>query len=222
MKILGISAYNHNSAACILEDGLILAAAEEEKFSRISNDAKFPFKSIDFCLRSTNTKLSELTAIAYYEKPFLKFERLLESYFSSAPFSLSSFLKQMPIWLGKKLNFRNTVYKNLRRIEEFEKSDLPILFPSHQVSHAASGFYSSPFDEAAVLTLDGVGEWNCGIMGIARNHEIEILSEMEFPHSIGLLYKAFSEFLGFNGNDGEQKVMRLASFGDLNSREYQN
>ena len=220
MKILGISAYYHDSAACIIEDGEIIAAVQEERFTRIKHDASFPVKSIKYCLQQSKTTIGELAAVAYYEKPFLKFERLIESYFTSAPFGLRSFLKSMPVWLKEKLNLKNTIYKNLQEIEEFQKSDLKVLFPEHHVSHIASAFFTSPFSESAILTMDGVGEWTTSTMAVGKNKEINILSEMRFPHSLGLLYSAFTYYLGFKINNGEYKVMGLAPFGNRESQEY--
>lgn len=221
MKILGISAYYHDSAACIIDHGKIKFAAQEERFTRIKHDASFPTQSIKHCLEYTKTSLDELTCVAFYEKPYLKFERLLESYFSTAPFSLPSFLKKMPIWLSDKLNLRNVLYNRLREIENFEKSELPILFPEHHVSHAASTFFTSPFKEAAILVMDGVGEWMTSTMAIANRNEINIIAESKFPHSIGLLYSAFTYYLGFKINNGEYKVMGLAPYGDKKSRRFQ-
>lgn len=207
MLILGISAFYHDSAACLLEDGKIIAAAQEERFTRKKHDHNFPVNAIDYCLKFRGADAGNLDYIAFYDKPFLKFERLLESYLAYAPYGLKSFIKAMPLWIKEKLWMKNY-------ISEKTGFSGKIIFPEHHLSHAASAFYASPFQEAAFLTLDGVGEWTTSSFGTGRGNSIEILAEQKFPHSLGMLYSAFTYYTGFRVNSGEYKVMGLAPYGE--------
>lgn len=207
MNILGLSCWYHDAAACLLRDGRIAAAAQEERFSRQKYDASFPEQAIEFCLREGDVATADLDIVAFYDKPLLKFERLLETYVTYAPFGLRSFLTAMPVWLEKKLWIPD-------RIAETLDYDGTILFPEHHESHAASAFFPSPFDRAAVLTIDGVGEWTTTTYGRACGRELHIQSELRFPHSLGLLYSAFTYFCGFRVNGGEYKLMGLAPYGE--------
>jgi len=214
MYILGISAYYHDSAACLLKNGNILAAVQEERFTRIKNDAAFPANSINYCLEHAGITLNQIDHIAYYEKPFLKFERLLESHMAFAPKGISSFLKAMPIWLKEKLFFKRMLIKSLNLIDgSWEYNGTNLLFTTHHQSHAASAFYPSPFDEAVVLTVDGVGEWETASVSIGKQNTVKKISHINFPHSLGLLYSAFTYYLGFKVNCDEYKVMGLAPYG---------
>ena len=213
--ILGISAYYHDSAACLVRDGEIIAAAQEERFTRKKHDAGFPTQAIRYCLREGGIGVKDLRYIAFYDKPLLKFERLLETYIAYAPKGLSSFLKSMPVWLNEKL-FQKTMLQRefLKLGEGMTKRDLPeFLFGEHHESHAASAFYPSPFDTAAVLCMDGVGEWATSSAWLGEGQELTPLWEMPFPHSLGLLYSAFTYYTGFKVNSGEYKVMGLAPYG---------
>jgi carbamoyltransferase len=207
MYILGISAHYHDSAACLLKDGEIVAAAQEERFTRRKHDARFPSSAIEFCLRRARIEMQEVDFVVYYEKPLTKFERLLETYIDYAPGGLRSFVKAMPVWLKEKLWTREEIRKNLN----FEGQ---ILFAEHHESHAASAFFPSPFERAAVLTIDGVGEWTTSSIGAGAGNELNLLSELRFPHSLGLLYSAFTYYTGFKVNSGEYKVMGLAPYGE--------
>ncbi len=207
MNILGISAYYHDAAACLLRDGVIVAAAQEERFSRRKHDASFPSRAIQYCLREGKIRGGELDAVAFYDKPFIKFERIMESYLAFAPRGIASFLKAIPLWMRKKLWVSDAIRKELN----FEG---PILFPEHHESHAASAFFPSPFQSAAILTVDGVGEWATASCGIGRQNEVKILQELHYPHSLGLLYSAFTYFTGFKVNSGEYKLMGLAPYGE--------
>ncbi|MCC6588233.1 MAG: carbamoyltransferase [Bryobacterales bacterium] len=212
MRVLGISAFYHDSAAALVDDGMIIAAAQEERFSRRKHDASFPAAAIRFCLERAGARLSELDAVAFYEKPFLKFERLLETYLSFAPRGFRSFRMAMPVWLREKLFQKDLLTKELRAIDgSFDPSRLR--FTEHHLSHAASAFFPSPFGEAAILTMDGVGEWATTSAGIGRGASVEIHKEIHFPHSLGLLYSAFTYYCGFKVNSGEYKVMGLAPYG---------
>ena len=206
-NILGISAYYHDSAACLVVDGRIVAAAQEERFTRKKHDASFPTKAVEYCLREGGITAAQLTLVGFYEKPLVKFERLLETYVSGAPKGYKSYLMAMPMWLGEKLWMSDDIAE---RLEGFEGS---VLFGEHHESHAASAFYPSPFENAAVVTMDGVGEWATSSIGVGKGHDLEILREMRFPHSLGLLYSAFTYFAGFKVNSGEYKVMGLAPYG---------
>lgn len=212
-KILGISAFYHDSAASLLIDGEIVAAAQEERFSRIKHDERFPSEAIRFCLRSAGIFGSELDAIVFYEKPFLKFERILETYLSIAPRGFTSFRKFMPNWLGNKLFQKSEIVSKLEEIDPSVDWRKKLLFSEHHLSHAASAFFPSPFEEALVVTIDGVGEFATTTVAIGHKNKLEIKKEIQFPHSIGLLYSAFTYFLGFKVNSGEYKVMGLAPYG---------
>lgn len=207
MYILGISAYYHDSAACLIKDGEIVAAVQEERFTRKKHDYRFPANAINYCLNHAGINGSDLEYIAFYDKPFLKFERLLETYLSFAPAGIKSFLKAMPIWLREKIWIKELIRKEVK----FEGK---ILFPEHHLSHAASAFYPSPFEEAAILTMDGVGEWTTTSYGVGKQNRIDILADIKFPHSLGLLYSAFTYYTGFKVNSGEYKVMGLAPYGE--------
>ena len=212
MYILGISAFYHDSAACLVKDGEIVSAAQEERFSRKKHDNGFPRRAIDFCLNYSGIDVSGLDLVVFYDKPFLKFERLLESYVAYAPAGIRSFIKSMPLWMKQKLSMKDYIRKELNY-------DGKIIFPEHHESHAASAFYPSPFQEAAVITMDGVGEWTTTSFGIGRGSEIELTEEMKFPHSLGLLYSAFTYYTGFKVNSGEYKVMGLAPYGEPRYRD---
>jgi carbamoyltransferase len=207
MYILGISAFYHDSAACLVHDGRIISAAQEERFTRKKHDSAFPVNAINFCLQDSNLTVSDLDYVSYYDKPFLTFERILETYLTFAPVGIKSFIKALPLWIKKKLWMKEVIKKEL-------KYDGKIVFPEHHESHAASAFYPSPFQEAAFLTMDGVGEWTTASYGIGNGNRIEIVSEIKFPHSLGLLYSAFTYYTGFKVNSGEYKVMGLAPYGE--------
>lgn len=207
MYILGISAFYHDSAACLIRDGEIIAAAQEERFTRKKHDHRFPRAAIRYCLQEAGIETSDLEYVAFYDKPFQKFDRLLSTYLSYAPLGLRSFLKAMPLWLKQKLWIKDQLAMEL----DFEGK---IIFPEHHESHAAAAFYPSPFQEAAFLTIDGVGEWATTSFGVARDNQIEIQAELHFPHSLGLLYSAFTYFCGFRVNSGEYKLMGLAPYGE--------
>lgn len=217
MNILGISAYYHDSAAAILVDGEIIAAAQEERFSRKKHDASFPEQAIRYCLEEANLDLSMVDKVVFYDKPFLKFERLLETYYNYSPRGLASFVTAMPVWLSEKLFLKRSLRKGLKEIGEFDSQQQALLFPEHHLSHAASAFYPSPFKEAVIVTVDGVGEWATASICLGKENQIKIVSEMHFPHSIGLLYSAFTYYLGFRVNSGEYKLMGLAPYGDPGS-----
>lgn len=214
MHVLGISAFYHDSAAAIVEDGLIVAAAQEERFTRRKHDAGFPSRAIAYCLEAAGRKLDEIDHIVFYDKPFLKFERLLETYLAFAPKGFTSFRMAMPIWLKEKLFQKSLLAKELRKIDPQWKDPAKLLFTEHHLSHAASAFYPSPFEEAVVLTMDGVGEWATTSVAIGRGRELSIDREIHFPHSLGLLYSAFTYFAGFKVNSGEYKLMGLAPYGE--------
>lgn len=208
MNILGISAYYHDSAACLVQDGKIVAAAQEERFTRKKHDYNFPTHAIRYCLEAGGVSAGKsLDYVAFYDKPFLKFERLLETYLNYAPAGFRSFIKAMPLWLKQKIWMKNLIRDEL----DF---DGPVLFPEHHESHAASAFYPSPFQEAAFLTMDGVGEWATTSYGFGKDNDLQILADINFPHSIGLLYSAFTYYTGFKVNSGEYKVMGLAPYGE--------
>ena len=206
MNILGISAYYHDSAACLLKDGELIAAAQEERFTRKKHDESFPKHAIDFCLKKAGINVKDLAAIAFYDKPLLKFNRILETYLQFAPKGINSFLHSVPVWIGEKLWIPSHIEKHLGYKGE-------ILFAEHHESHAGSAFYPSPFSRSAILTVDGVGEWVTASLGRGNGSNIEIISELNFPHSLGLLYSAFTYFTGFKVNSGEYKVMGLAPYG---------
>jgi carbamoyltransferase len=212
MYILGISAYYHDSAACILKDGVIIAAAQEERFTRKKHDQNFPINAIKYCLKEASITSSDLEIVAFYDKPFLKFERILETYLSYAPKGIGSFLKAMPLWIKKKIWIKSLIQDEL----DYEGK---ILFPEHHASHAASAFYASPFKESAFLTMDGVGEWATTSYGIGEGNKMEMLADIKFPNSLGLLYSAFTYYTGFRVNSGEYKVMGLAPYGEAKYKE---
>ena len=212
-SILGISAFYHDSAACILIDGKILAAAQEERFTRKKHDLNYPRNAIEFVLNYANLKLSEVDQIIFFEKPFLKFERLLETYVAFAPKGFVSFSRAMPIWLKEKLFQKNLLFNELKEHDEKYTSDKNIFFSDHHLSHAASAFFPSPFEEAVVLTADGVGEWATTTVAIGKGNDLQIKKEIHFPHSLGLLYSAFTYYTGFKVNSGEYKLMGLAPYG---------
>jgi len=214
--ILGISAFYHDSAAALIVDGEIIASAQEERFSRKKNDSSFPAHAIHYVLEEGGINSEDLTAIAFYDKPLLKFERLLETYHAFVPRGWLSFVSSMPIWVKEKLFIKRLLRKHLRK---FGKSNTPILFPEHHLSHAASAYYPSPFEEAAILTIDAVGEWATSTISEGRSNQIKICRELLFPHSVGLLYSAFTFYLGFQVNEGEYKLMGLAPYGDPKSAE---
>jgi carbamoyltransferase len=205
--ILGVSAFYHDSAACIIRDGQILAAAQEERFTRKKHDASFPREAVDFCLRHAGVKVNDLALVAFYEKPFLKFDRILHSYLAYAPSGLRSFLMAIPLWIRERIWMKDLIQKELG----FEGR---ILFPEHHESHAGSAFFPSPFPEAAFLTVDGVGEWTTTSFGVGRGNGVKMLGELHFPHSLGLLYSAFTYVTGFKVNSGEYKLMGLAPYGE--------
>jgi carbamoyltransferase len=212
-SILGISAFYHDSAACILIDGKIIAAAQEERFTRKKHDPNYPHNAIEFVLKYANLKLSEVDQIVFFEKPFLKFERLLETYVGFAPKGFVSFAKAMPLWIKEKLFQKNLLFNKLKEHDENYKSDENIFFSDHHLSHAASAFFPSPFNEAVILTADGVGEWATTTVAVGKNETLEIKKEIHFPHSLGLLYSAFTYYTGFKVNSGEYKLMGLAPYG---------
>lgn len=214
MYILGLSAFYHDSAAALIKDGRIVAAAQEERFTRKKHDASFPSRAIRYCLDYEGITLAEISAIAFYEKPFLKFERLLETYYAFAPQGLSSFLAAMPVWLKEKMMMKSLLRRELKSLEDGVVNLPKILFPEHHLSHAASAFYPSPFTHSAILTIDGVGEWATGSIGYGENNSLKIIKELHFPHSLGLLYSAFTYYLGFKVNSGEYKLMGLAPYGN--------
>lgn len=207
MYILGISAFYHDSAACILWDGQIIAAAQEERFTRIKHDQNFPMNAINYCLKEAGINASELDYVAFYDKPFIKFERILETYLTFPPRGITSFIKAIPLWIRQKLWIPDLIKKEVGYKGK-------VLFCEHHESHAASAFFPSPFKRAAFLTIDGVGEWATSSYGVGRENKIDIIAELRFPHSLGLLYSAFTYFLGFKVNSGEYKVMGLAPYGD--------
>ena len=211
--ILGISAFYHDSAACLLKDGKIIAAAQEERFTRKKHDPSYPYHAIEFVLKYANLKLSEVEQIVFFEKPFLKFERLLETYVAFAPRGFISFAKAMPLWIKEKLFQKNFLFNKLKVHDKDYKSDQNIFFSDHHLSHAASAFFPSPFEEAIVLTADGVGEWATTTVAVGKENNLEIEKEIHFPHSLGLLYSAFTYYTGFKVNSGEYKLMGLAPYG---------
>ena len=213
-SILGISAFYHDSAACILKEGKIIAAAQEERFTRKKHDASYPKNAIEFVLKYANLKLSEVDQIVFFEKPFLKFERLLETYVAFAPKGFISFSKAMPLWIKEKLFQKNFLFNELKKHDEKYNSDVNIFFSDHHLSHAASAFFPSPFNEAVVLTADGVGEWATTTVAVGKDNELEVKKEIHFPHSLGLLYSAFTYYTGFKVNSGEYKLMGLAPYGN--------
>ena len=214
LSILGISAFYHDSAACILKDGEIIAAAQEERFTRKKHDPSYPHNAIKFVLDYANLKLNEVDKIVFFEKPFLKFERLLETYVAFAPKGFVSFSKAMPLWIKEKLFQKNYLFNKLKEHDKNYKSDENIFFSDHHLSHAASAFYPSPFEEAVVLTADGVGEWATTTVAVGKGNKLDIKKEIHFPHSLGLLFSSFTYFTGFKVNSGEYKLMGLAPYGN--------
>ena len=214
LSILGISAFYHDSAACILKDGEIIAAAQEERFTRKKHDPSYPHNAIKFVLDYANLKLNEVDKIVFFEKPFLKFERLLETYVAFAPKGFVSFSKAMPLWIKEKLFQKNYLFNKLKEHDKNYKSDENIFFSDHHLSHAASAFYPSPFEEAVVLTADGVGEWATTTVAVGKGNKLDIKKEIHFPHSLGLLFSSFTYFNGFKVNSGEYKLMGLAPYGN--------
>ena len=219
MNILGISAFYHDSAACIIQNADILAAAQEERFTRIKQDESFPVNAIAYCLEESGLDPGELDYVVFYEKPFIKFERILETYYAFAPRGIRSFNVSIPLWIKQKLFLKDLIRKELKKIGGKKLSSVKILFPEHHLSHAASAFYPSPFMESAIITIDGVGEWATASLCHGRGNQIEMIKEMKFPHSVGLLYSAFTLFTGFRVNSGEYKLMGLAPYGNPDSPE---
>ena len=217
MKILGISAFYHDSAASIVVDGDIVAAAQEERFTRKKHDPAFPTNAVNFCLEYAGLELKDLDAIVFYDKPLLKFERLLETYYAFAPKGIRSFITSIPVWIKEKMFLKRLINEELEKIGTYDKKKTKLLFPEHHLSHAASAYYPSPYEDSAILTIDGVGEWATVSMCHGQKGNITILKEMHFPHSIGLLYSAFTYFLGFRVNSGEYKLMGLAPYGNPSS-----
>jgi carbamoyltransferase len=214
MRILGLSAFYHDSAAALIDDGEIVAAAQEERFSRKKHDARFPQHAVAYCLSEAGIRLDQVDYVAFYDKPFLKFERLLETYLAFAPRGFTSFRMALPVWLKEKLFQKTLLRRELQTwADDFDWQNR-LLFTEHHQSHAASAFYPSPFDEAAVLTIDGVGEWATTSAGVGKGHRLELTKELHFPHSLGLLYSAFTYYTGFKVNSGEYKVMGLAPYGE--------
>ena len=218
-KILGISAFYHDSAAALTIGGKVVAAAQEERFTRDKHTPDFPKHAIQYCLDFAGLEIDELDAIVFYDKPLLKFERLLETYYAFAPKGMPSFLKAIPVWLNEKMFLKKLIYDGLKEIGDFDKKKVTLLFPEHHLSHAASAFYASPYEKAAILTIDGVGEWCTASIGLGDGSKISILKELNFPHSVGLLYSAFTYFLGFTVNSGEYKLMGLAPYGNPEAAE---
>ncbi len=214
MIVLGLSAYYHDSAAALTVDGEIVTAAQEERFTRRKHDPSFPAEAVRACLGQAGIAPGQVDHVAFYDKPFLKFERLLETYLAFAPRGFTSFVKAMPVWIGEKLFQKDMLLKELRVIDEALGDPAKLMFTEHHFSHAASAYYPSPFSDAAVLTIDGVGEWATTTMGVGRGHELELTKEIHFPHSLGLLYSAFTYYTGFRVNSGEYKVMGLAPYGE--------
>ena len=214
MYILGISAFYHDSAASIIRSGEIIAAVQEERFTRIKHDESFPIHSIRYCLQAAGIKPDQITNIVFYEKPFLKFERILETYLSVAPKGFKSFAKSIPLWVKDKIFLKSKIINNLIKIDDNINWKSKLLFSQHHLSHAASAFFPSPFQEAAILTLDGVGEWSTTSLSVGKNNQITTFKEINFPHSLGLLYSAFTYYTGFKVNSGEYKLMGLAPYGE--------
>ncbi len=218
-KILGISAFYHDSAAAIVVDGKIVAAAQEERFTRKKHDPEFPVNAVKYCLQYAGASIDDLDAIAFYDKPLLKFERLLETYYAFSPKGLQSFITAMPVWLKEKMFLKKLMLDKLKEVGTYDKKKIQFLFPEHHLSHAASTYYVSPYADSAILTIDGVGEWATASICHGKGKDITILNELQFPHSLGLLYSAFTYFLGFRVNSGEYKLMGLAPYGDPHAQE---
>ncbi len=222
LKILGISAFYHDSAAAIVIDGQIIAAMQEERFTRIKHDPDFPVQAVRYCLEQAKLSIDQLDAVVFYDKPFLKFERLIETYYHHAPAGLLSFLKSMPVWMKEKLFLRRIIREEVEKIGDYDKKKLKLLFPEHHLSHAASAYYPSPYNDAAILTIDGVGEWATASICHGKGKDITVLKELHFPDSVGLLYSAFTYYLGFKVNSGEYKLMGLAPYGRYGSSEVEH
>src|SRR5712672_2225977 len=214
MRILGIFAYYHGSAAALVDDGKVIAAAQEERFTRKKHDSGFPHQAIRSCLEITGTRPGELDLVAFHDKPFLKFERLLETYLAFAPRGFQSFRQALPLWLKEKLFQRRLLVSELEQLDHDVDWDRRLLFSEHHLSHAASAFFPSPFQRAAVLTMDGVGEWTTTSLALGNGHDLKVIREIHFPHSLGLLYSAVTYYTGFKVNSGEYKVMGLAPYGE--------
>ncbi len=214
MKILGISSFYHDSSASLLVDGKIVSAVQEERFTRIKHDFRFPSQSINYILKENKIRLNDVDYIVFYEKPFLKFERLIETYLAFVPKGFKSFKMSMPVWVKEKLFHRNIIKKKLLELDKTFDKEKKIFFSEHHLSHAASAFYPSPFNESCIVTLDGVGEWETTTIALGKNNNIEMLENINFPHSVGLLYSAFTYFMGFKVNSGEYKLMGLAPYGE--------
>jgi len=214
VNILGISAYYHDAAAALVNDGRIVAAAQEERFTRKKHDAGFPRNAVQYCLQEGGVRAQDLDAVVFYDKPFLKFERILETYFAFAPKGYRSFAKGLPVWIKEKMFQKNLLLRELAEIDPEADWEEKLLFSEHHLSHAASAFYPSPFERAAILTMDGVGEWTTTSLAVGEGREIRVLKEIHFPHSLGLLYSAFTYYTGFKVNSGEYKVMGLAPYGE--------
>jgi carbamoyltransferase len=213
MRVLGLSAYYHDSAAALIDDGRIVAAVQEERFTRKKHDAGFPRHAIEYCLEAAKLAPADVDHVAFYDKPFLKFERLLDTYLAFAPAGFRSFRMAMPLWSREKLFQKSLIVKELRRLDPDVDWRARLLFSEHHLSHAASAFFASPFEEAVVLTMDGVGEWTTTSAALGRGRELATIKEIHFPHSLGLLYSAFTYYTGFKVNSGEYKVMGLAPYG---------
>lgn len=218
-KILGISAFYHDSAAALAAGGEIIAAAQEERFTREKHTADFPANAIRYCLEEAGLEIDELDAVVFYDKPLLKMERLLETYYAFAPRGLKSFLKAIPVWLNEKLFLKKLIFDNLKEVGIYDRKKIKLLFAEHHLSHAASAFFTSPYKNAAILTIDGVGEWCTASIGLGDGNKITIIKELEFPHSVGLFYSAFTYYLGFKVNSGEYKLMGLAPYGNPDSSQ---
>ncbi len=224
VSILGVSAFYHDSAACLVIDGEIVAAAQEERFTRVKHDHRFPVHAARYCLAEANLNASDLDFVGFYDKPLLKFDRLLETYLDYCPAGFTSFLKSMPLWMSEKLWMPDLIRTEMARVDGEEddrqakkngkKFKWKLLFGDHHESHAASAFYPSPFEEAAILTIDGVGEWATSSIGIGKGNDLTLLQELRYPNSVGLLYSAFTYYTGFKVNSGEYKVMGLAPYGE--------
>ena len=219
MNIIGISAYYHDSAAALVCDGKIIAAAQEERFTRKKFDASFPVNAIKYCLNSSGLEMDEIDSVVFYDKPFLKFERLLETYYNFIPSGIASFVTSMPVWAKEKLFLKSIINRELNKLGSFNISKQKLLFPSHHLSHAASAFYTSSFEQAVIVTIDGVGEWTTASICLGQGNKLKLIKELMFPHSVGLLYSSFTYFLGFRVNSGEYKLMGLAPYGELSSEQ---
>nr|HQU52395.1 carbamoyltransferase N-terminal domain-containing protein [Saprospiraceae bacterium] len=218
-KILGISAFYHDSAAALVVGDQVVAAAQEERFNRIKHSPVFPVQAIRYCLDEAGLTLQDLDAVVFYEKPLLKFERLLQTYYGFSPRGIRSFIRAIPHWINEKLFLKRLIYRGLGEVGDFHRKEIKLLFSGHHLSHAASAFYVSPFEKAAILTLDGVGEWSTATLALGAGNRITMLKELRFPHSVGLLYSAFTDHLGFRVNSGEYKLMGLAPYGQASHPE---